>query len=196
MALGTNRINTLVPENCVGKWGHTGTDVFGFTIYDLAGGAIALTEVVAFLTSPTGVQTLSTVFTAAAFVAPWNGAGSAYDAGKGVLTVEHAIGLAAGTKVVFRVQCVDAGANDSYMSFEVGIGDPPNLNAVPDVGSIVRGPDNRIYRIESLVGAVGSMKFRCRPTDGSVAGVGLFPANEITTVPVREVLRDSITVSQ
>lgn len=196
MALGTNRISTLVPENCAGRWGHNGTDIFGFTVYDLAGGAIDLVEVVAFLTSPTGVKTLSVVFTAAAFVAPWNGAGSAYNAGTGVFTVEHAVGLAAGTKVVFRTACADAGANDSYMSFEVGIGDPPNLNAVPAVGSIVRGSDNRIYKIVSLVGAPGSMKFRCKPTDGSVAGVSLFSANEITTVPVREVLRDSIQISE
>lgn len=197
MTIGTNRIKDLVPGQCNGRWAHGLNEIFGFTLYDSLGGAFTIQEVRAWVTNPTtGVVVESQVHTGAAFVAPWNGAGSAYNPATGVFTVQRVAGYVDGNLVRFRVQSTD-GVNSSYMSFYVGIGTAPGEGAVPAVGRVVRPKDTKyLGRIMEVVGLPGSIKYRIELNDKTIGGEMRLKANEFEVISPSARIDQSIVVAE
>ncbi|MBU1743256.1 MAG: hypothetical protein KKC37_17105 [Proteobacteria bacterium] len=195
MTIGTNRIYQLTPTDCSGKWGHPLTQVFGCTVYDTAGGAFTLRSVTAERTTGAGVVTTETVHDGVGFVAPWIGAGSAWNPATGVLTCYRVGGYVDGMQIKFVVCSRDGAGDDTYSTFYVGIGfapgtlDPPVLNQRVMV-------NGKHFRITQVVGAAGSVRYECTPTDHSMAGVMLLYRNEFEYVSARGRLDARILVGE
>jgi len=194
MAIGTNRVYQLTPTDCSGLWHHTLTEVFGGTIYDTLGGAFTLRSISCQRTTGAGVVTTEVVHDGAVFTANWI-AGSAYNPATGVFTLFRVGGWADGMQLMFTVCSRDGAVNDTYSTWYVGVGNPPETADPPVVGDKVKA--NGIpFVITSAVGAAGAVRYICEPLNHSVAGVMRLRRNDFEYISPRGRLDSRILISE
>lgn len=193
--LGKSRVAALTPPNCNGVWGHSTTQVLGFSVYTLDGAPFTLMEVNVSIQHSDDTITNQHVWDGAlGFDAAWAGAGSLW--ASPVMTMNRVAAFAAGDTLRFVIKARDAAANDSYMSWIVGIGTSPGSDSVPALGSVITTPDGKICAITSIEGAVGSKFYICSPCDHSQVGTFRLIASQLRVVGKRDRLDVSVRVTE